>query len=207
MVHRGKKYYFLIKYWIRILNIANKVTIGRIFLTVIFVFLASVNSELCRWLAWGAGFLAAVSDVLDGYLARKYELVTDFGKLMDPLADKIFVSAAFMVLVENNIVPGWIVIVIISREFAVTGLRQIAAQKGVVIAAALGGKIKTLSQFLYLGLGGVIWGLYGTRGLSAIESPYVHQGMYALMIATAVITVYTGYEYFIKNKNLYLESL
>ena len=189
------------------MNIANKVTVSRFLLTVIFVGLASIDSEVCRWAAWGAGFFAAMSDILDGYLARKYELVTDFGKLMDPLADKIFVSAAFVVLVENEIVPAWVVIVVLSREFAVTGLRLLAAQKGKVIAAAFGGKMKTLTQFIYLGTGGVIWGLYGRGGLASIDNEYVHHTLTGLMIATAIITVYTGYEYFIKNKSLYLESL
>ncbi|MCM8534100.1 MAG: CDP-diacylglycerol--glycerol-3-phosphate 3-phosphatidyltransferase [Lentisphaeraceae bacterium] len=189
------------------MNIANKITMSRILLTVIFVILASMESQACRWAAWGAGFLAAISDVLDGYLARKYELVTDFGKLMDPLADKIFVSAAFIVLVENNIVPGWIVIIIVSREFAVTGLRLLAAQKGRVISAAVGGKVKTLLQFIYLGTGGVVWGLYGQKGLTAITAEPVLYCMSGLMIATAVVTVYTGYEYFVKNKELYLESI
>ena len=95
------------------MNIANKITVSRFLLTIIFVGLASVDLEACRWAAWGAGFLAAMSDIADGYLARKYELVTDFGKLMDPLADKIFVSAAFIILVENEIVPAWVVIVIL----------------------------------------------------------------------------------------------
>jgi CDP-diacylglycerol---glycerol-3-phosphate 3-phosphatidyltransferase len=189
------------------MNIANKITVSRILVTVVFVILAAINTEMCRLAAWGCGLFAAVSDVVDGYLARKYELVTDFGKLMDPLADKIFMAAALVVLVENNIVPGWVVIIILSREFAVTGLRLIAAQKGKVIDAAIGGKIKTFVQFIYIAVGGVIWIMYGEKGLQALENEYLIHGMSGLMIATAVITVYTGYEYFIKNKKLYLESL
>lgn len=189
------------------MNIANKITVSRILVTVIFVILATINSEVCRWAAWGCGLFAAVSDVIDGYLARKYELVTDFGKLMDPLADKIFMAAALLVLVENNIVPAWVVIVILSREFAVTGLRLIAAQKGEVIDAAIGGKIKTFIQFIYIALGGVIWIIYGEAGIGGLENEILINGMFILMIATAVVTVYTGYEYFAKNKRLYMESL
>ena len=189
------------------MNIANKITISRILVTVVFVVLAAINTEVCRWAAWGCGLFAAISDVVDGYLARKYELVTDFGKLMDPLADKIFMAAALIVLVENNIVPGWIVIIILSREFAVTGLRLIAAQKGKVIDAAIGGKIKTFIQFIYIALGGVIWIIYGQQGIAALTNEILINGMHILMIATAAITVYTGYEYFNKNKQLYLESI
>lgn len=189
------------------MNLANKITISRILVTIVFVILASINTEVCRWAAWGAGLFAAVSDVVDGYLARKYGLVTDFGKLMDPLADKIFMAAALLVLVENNIVPAWVVIVILSREFAVTGLRLIAAQKGEVIDAAIGGKIKTFVQFIYIAFGGVIWINYGEQGMAGLKNQNLVTAMFVLMIATAVITVYTGYEYFQKNKRLYLDSI
>ena len=192
------------------MNIANKITISRILVTAVFVVLATINTEACRWAAWACGLFAAVSDVVDGYLARKYELVTDFGKLMDPLADKIFMAAALIVLAENNIVPGWVVIIILSREFAVTGLRLIAAQKGTVIDAAIGGKVKTFIQFIYIAIAGVIWIMYGSEGLESpevLENALLLNGMVILMIATAVITVYTGYEYFVKNKHLYLENI
>ncbi|NQZ59296.1 MAG: CDP-diacylglycerol--glycerol-3-phosphate 3-phosphatidyltransferase [Lentisphaeraceae bacterium] len=189
------------------MNIANKVTISRIIITVIFVILASMDSAACRWAAWSAGLTAAISDILDGDLARKYDLVTDFGKFMDPLADKIFVAAAFIVLVENNIVPGWLVITILSREFAVTGLRLIAATKGKVIDAAMSGKMKTLTQFIYIGCCGVVWGLHNDAGLQVLEQNIFYYIIQVLMIATAIITVYSGYEYFAKNKELYMEDM
>ena len=189
------------------MNIANKITLSRILITVLFVILASIDNTACRWAAWIAGLIAAVSDILDGYLARKYNLVTDFGKFMDPLADKIFVAAAFIVLVENNIVPGWLVIAILSREFAVTGLRLIAATKGKVIDAAMSGKMKTLTQFIYLGCGGVIWGLHSDAGLDVLNQNAFYYVMQTLMVATAVITIYSGYEYFAKNKHLYMEDM
>ena len=189
------------------MNIANKVTLGRFLVTGVFIVLAAINTEICRWAAWGCGLFAAVSDIIDGYLARKYELVSDFGKLMDPLADKVFMAAALIVLTENNIVPGWLVIIVLTREFAVTGLRQLAIQKGKVIAAALGGKIKTFVQFIYIAVGGVIWIIHGAAGMAAVESGALIYTMDILMIATAVITVYTGYEYFKNNKELYLDSV
>lgn len=189
------------------MNIANKVTLGRILITFLFVILATINNEACRYAAWAAGFFAAVSDVLDGYLARKYNLVTDFGKFMDPLADKIFICAAFLILVQNNIAPAWVVILILSREFAVTGLRLIAANKGKVIDAAISGKIKTLMQFIYLGTAGALWIMEGDRGLQMLNGNTFYYVLQTLMIATVAITVYSGYEYFAKNKKLYMESM
>ncbi len=189
------------------MNIANKITVSRIVVTFVFVILATINSEPCRIAAWAAGLFAAISDVVDGYLARKYQLITDFGKLMDPLADKIFMTAAFLVLVENNVVPGWVVITILAREFAVTGLRSIATQKGEVISAAMGGKIKTFVQFIYIALGGIVWILYGNKGLSGLSNEFLINAIHVLMIITVVITVYTGYDYFMKNKRLYLENI
>ena len=189
------------------MNIANKVTLGRFLVTLVFIVLAAINTEWCRWAGWGCGLIAAVSDVIDGYLARKYELVSDFGKLMDPLADKVFMAAALVVLTENNIVPGWLVITVLTREFAVTGLRQLAVQKGEVIAAGVGGKIKTFVQFIYIAFGGAIWIMHGSQGMGAVNSEALINTMTILMIATAVITVYTGYEYFIKNKELYLKNI
>ena len=126
------------------MNIANKITLSRIVLTFAFAVLASFDNKTCHVIAFFVGFIAASSDWVDGYIARKYDLITDFGKLMDPLADKIFITVVFIIFVQYNIVPAYIVIIILVREFAVTGLRLIAAQKGKVIAAAMGGKVKTV---------------------------------------------------------------
>ena len=94
--------------------------------------------------------LAAITDFIDGYIARKYNLITDFGKFMDPLADKLLVTAALLILLENGLISAWVVFVILAREFIVTGFRTIAAAKGVVIAAGWLGKIKTVVQFIMI---------------------------------------------------------
>ena len=94
--------------------------------------------------------LAAITDFIDGYIARKYNMITDFGKFMDPLADKLLVTAALLILLENGLIAGWVVFIILAREFIVTGFRTIAASKGVVIAAGWLGKIKTVVQFIMI---------------------------------------------------------
>src|SRR5699024_10650307 len=142
------------------MNIPNRITITRIFLIPIFIILLSVPFD---WGTWNIGYtelpvshfvatvifgIAAGTDWLDGYYARKYHLITNLGKFLDPLADKLLVSAALILLVELQLAPAWIVIIIISREFAVTGLRLVAAGEGIVLAASNMGKLKTVTQIL-----------------------------------------------------------
>ncbi len=146
------------------MNLPNQLTLSRIFMIVVFVTLASIadkyniNGEVwIRWSAYILAILAGLTDLLDGYLARKWNQITDFGALMDPLADKIFVTAAMLVAVENCLMPAWIAIAVLAREFMVTGLRGLAARKGVVIAADRWGKLKTASQMVMLAIAGFSW--------------------------------------------------
>src|SRR5690625_5328287 len=140
------------------MNIPNKITLSRICLIPIFILNLSVPFN---WGEWQVGdyhlqvthfvagiifLVASLTDWLDGYYARKYNLITNMGKFLDPLADKLLVSAAFILLVQMELAPAWIVILIISREFAVTGLRLVAAGEGIVLAASSMGKLKTVSQ-------------------------------------------------------------
>lgn len=131
------------------MNLPNKITVFRMFLIpvfLIFMLIPSIpNGELWALIIF---IIASASDFLDGYLARKYKLVTNFGKFMDPLADKLLVCSALICFVELNLVPAWIVIVIISREFIISGYRQVAADNHVVIAASYWGKFKTASQMM-----------------------------------------------------------
>ncbi len=142
--------------------------------------------------------IASLTDWLDGYIARKNNLVTNMGKFLDPLADKLLVSAALIILVELGAAPSWIVIVIISREFAVTGLRLILAGGGEVVAANQLGKIKTTAQIL-----AIIFLLMNDLFFAAMGIPF---GMIMLYIAL-IFTVWSGADYFYKNRRVLLESM
>lgn len=146
------------------MNLPNKLTIFRVILILPFILLLLGSHEGWGWfqaifgednvipecIALGVFIVASLTDMLDGKIARKYNLVTNFGKFMDPLADKLLVCAALIVLVEMDRIPSWIVIVIISREFIISGFRLIAADKGVVIAASYWGKFKTTFQMIMI---------------------------------------------------------
>ena len=130
------------------MNLPNKLTVIRMILIVPFVFimLTDVCGPMGKWIALAIFIIASLTDLLDGKIARKYNLVTNFGKFMDPLADKLLVCAAMICLVEMGKIPSWIVIIIISREFIISGFRLIASDNGIVIAASYWGKFKTVFQ-------------------------------------------------------------
>ena len=157
---------------------ANKITIGRIVAVPVFLLLAYLNKPV--W-AFAVYVLACVSDFLDGYIARHYNQITDFGKFMDPLADKMLVLAAMCFFVDKGQMPGWAVAIVLFREFAVSGMR--------LIAAAWSGKIKTAVTMV--GLAAML--LFG--GVPAVNGIVT-----ALIVLT---TVYSGVEYFIKNKDVF----
>ena len=143
------------------MNLPNKLTVFRILCIPLFVVFMLVNTvPYNNYIAVGIFIVASLTDMLDGKIARKYNLVTNFGKFMDPLADKMLVSSAFICLVAQNKIAAWIVIVIIAREFIISGFRLVASDNGVVIAANYWGKFKTVSQMamiivLIADLGGV----------------------------------------------------
>lgn len=132
------------------MNLPNKLTIFRVILIPFFVvfMLAPICPGYANYIAVAIFIVASLTDLLDGKIARKYNLVTDFGKFMDPLADKLLVCAAMICLIETGQLAAWIVIVIISREFIISGFRLVAADNGVVIAASYWGKFKTTFQML-----------------------------------------------------------
>ena len=132
------------------MNLPNKLTIFRVILIPFFVvfMLAPICPGYANYIAVAIFIVASLTDLLDGKIARKYNLVTDFGKFMDPLADKLLVCAAMICLIETGQLAAWIVIVIISREFIISGFRLVAADNGVVIAAGYWGKFKTTFQML-----------------------------------------------------------
>ncbi|HAX50486.1 CDP-diacylglycerol--glycerol-3-phosphate 3-phosphatidyltransferase [Muricomes intestini] len=144
------------------MNLPNKLTILRIIMVPIFVFfmLTDVGGTANKWIALVLFVVASLTDLLDGKIARKYNLVTNFGKFMDPLADKLLVCSAMICLIEMDKLAAWIVIVIISREFIISGFRLVASDSGVVIAASYWGKFKTVFQMamvivLIADLGGI----------------------------------------------------
>ena len=130
------------------MNLPNQLTILRLILTLPFVAALSLPFPGAKLLALGLFIVSSVTDYADGYIARKYKLITDFGKLMDPLVDKIMTMSAFICLVSLGSVPAWAVIVIVSREFLITGLRLIAAVRGKVLPAERLGKLKTVLQIV-----------------------------------------------------------
>jgi len=134
------------------MNLPNKLTILRVLMIPFFVLfmLWDITGPADKWIAAIIFIVASLTDMLDGKIARKYNLVTNFGKFMDPLADKLLVSAAMICLVEMGRLPAWIVIIIISREFIISGFRLIASDNGVVIAASYWGKFKTVFQMVMI---------------------------------------------------------
>ncbi|MDO4219805.1 MAG: CDP-diacylglycerol--glycerol-3-phosphate 3-phosphatidyltransferase [Candidatus Saccharibacteria bacterium] len=130
------------------MNLPNKLTMMRVLLIPVFVIalLVPIGISWQKWIALAIFIVASLTDLADGKIARKYNLVTNFGKFMDPLADKLLVCAALVCLVSLERIPAWVVIIIISREFIVSGLRLIAVDQGVVIAASMWGKVKTVFQ-------------------------------------------------------------
>lgn len=175
------------------MNLANKITILRILLVPIFILFTIVQFPFHMEAAVAVFLLASITDKLDGYIARKYNMITDFGKFMDPLADKLLVTGAFLVLIQFGRIEAWIVFIILAREFAVTGLRTLAAAQNIVIAASSYGKIKTVVQII-----AVVVLLLKNFPFRLINLP-----MDLIMTYTAlIITVISGFDYFIKNKQV-----
>lgn len=179
------------------MNIANKLTILRVCLIPVFVvfLLAPVFGDADRYIAVVIFAGASFTDWLDGYLARKYKLVTDFGKFADPLADKLLVCSALIGFIELGSLPAWIVIIIISREFIISGFRLIAAAKGVVIAASWWGKYKTVSQMIMTIL--LILDL-NLPVFNVLEQVFIYLAL--------ILTVVSLLDYLIKNKSVMKEG-
>ncbi len=168
-------------------NVPNILTFLRILLVPIIVVVLLTKFEGKEFVGLGLFLIAALTDFLDGFIARRFGLVTKLGKLLDPAADKILTSAAFISLVELDRAPAWIVVTIIAREFAISTLRSVAASQGVVIAASWSGKIKTVSQVVAISL--LIF--YEQLG------PWQEYGRYALLVAL-FLSVYSGIEYAVR---------
>ncbi|WP_075617587.1 CDP-diacylglycerol--glycerol-3-phosphate 3-phosphatidyltransferase [Paenisporosarcina indica] len=191
------------------MNIPNRITVSRVIMIPIFVIFMLVDFGWGKVSFLGANILvghligaiifivASVTDFIDGYYARKHNLVTNLGKFLDPLADKLLVSAALIILVQLDLAPAWVVIVIISREFAVTGLRLILAEGGEVVAAKQLGKIKMWTQIIAISallLDNIVFELFSI--------PFALIMLYVSMF----FTVWSGWDYFYANRRVLLDS-
>lgn len=178
------------------MNLPNKLTLFRVILIPFFLFflLSGYGGAYSRWIALGIFVVASLTDLLDGKIARKYHLVTNFGKFMDPLADKLLVCSAMIAFVELGQMPSWVVIIIISREFAISGFRLVAADNDVVIAASWWGKIKTVSQMVM-----VILMIADIEQLAPVTE--------IIMWLALALTLISMIDYFIKNRGVMKGSM
>ncbi|NMA85057.1 MAG: CDP-diacylglycerol--glycerol-3-phosphate 3-phosphatidyltransferase [Epulopiscium sp.] len=179
------------------MNIANKLTIARVLMIPVFlIFLLTdwFTQPMTQYIALAVFIIASFTDFLDGYIARSRNLITNLGKFLDPLADKMLVTSAMVGLVQLDRLSAWVVILIISREFIVTGFRILAASEGIVIAASYWGKIKTVSQmFMVIVL------------LLPFTSPLLQWIEWILIWTSVISTIISGLDYIIKNKQVLVE--
>lgn len=173
------------------MNLPNKLTMLRIILIPIFIVVLMTGYYYISAVIF---IVAAVTDALDGHIARKYNLITNFGKIMDPLADKLLVISALICLVELGDVAGWMVIVILAREFIVTGLRTVAAAEGVVIAAGWSGKLKTVLQMIAIPAL-----LLQNWPFEMIGVPFAQ----IMLWASVIMTILSGAEYIVQNRKVF----
>lgn len=189
------------------MNLPNKLTVLRLFLTVFFVASLAIPYPFHQTVALGIFVLASLTDYLDGVIARRYNLITDFGKLMDPLADKILTASAFICLIPLGAIQVWAVILIISREFLITGLRLLAGTKNQILPAEKLGKHKTAWQMITIVF---FLLLFASREWATEQSDqFLQTGRIIgnlLVSITVILTAYSGLAYFWKNRRL-LESL
>lgn len=176
------------------MNLPNKLTIFRVILIPFFVVLLLLDiTAFDKWIALAIFIIASLTDFLDGHIARKYNLVTNFGKFMDPLADKLLVCSAMICLVELARIPAWVVIIIIAREFIISGFRLVASDNGVVIAASYWGKFKTVFQMIMI-------------CLMIADLPPLALVTQIVMWVALVLTVVSLVDYLIKNKGVMREN-
>lgn len=179
--------------WFKKMNLPNKLTVLRILAIPLFLFFLYVTKGVFRFLPLIIFIAAAVTDAIDGYIARRDNLVTDFGKFMDPLADKLLTASAFIAFVEMGYMSAWVVVLIISREFLVSGFRTLAASKGVTIAANPWGKIKTVFQMIL-----IVVVLFNYTGYFAFTNGWVSP----LVAVVVLLTVTSGATYIYENMNV-----
>ncbi len=172
------------------MNLANKITIFRVLLVPLFILFFYLDFPYSQYIALAIFVLASITDSVDGYIARSRNMVTTFGKFVDPIADKILTTSAFILLVGDGTIPSWVLIIVIAREFIISGLRVLAASSGVTIAASKWGKIKTITQLIAIIL------------LLLNNFPFNYIGIqldYIMLYISLFFTVLSGVDYVQKN--------
>lgn len=188
------------------MNLANKLTMSRLILAFVFMALLFVEGLMFKIIAFLVFSAASLTDLFDGWLARKRNEITDLGKLLDPIADKVLVVTAFLAFVEMNLIWGWMVVIIIIREFLITGLRFLAMNRGVVLEAERAGKHKTVSQIVTIFFILIVLilkdiGAKYSFWTASIENA-ANYGIIALMFITVTLTVTSGFSYLWKNRQI-----
>jgi len=184
-------------------NLPNILTVVRLLLTVIFIYF--LNQDGFESVLWAAGLftVASITDFLDGYIARKYNLITPFGKIMDPIADKFLTLSAFFIFMQNHLIAGWMFVLICAREVIVTILRLSAMRKGIALAAESAGKVKTVLQifsiyFIMIVMMFILWPGRGESGEHAIQMmTYI---ISVLMLLVLFVTLWSGTAFIINNR-------
>jgi CDP-diacylglycerol--glycerol-3-phosphate 3-phosphatidyltransferase len=184
------------------MNFPNLLSISRIFLTIFFILFLFQSGKWMKVIAFVIFIIATLTDYFDGYFARKKNIITDLGKFLDPLADKVLILGAFVSAIQLNVIPAWMVIIILAREFSITGLRLLGAMKGKVISASKGGKHKMVSQviavyaiLIYI----LLINFYPEHHFRF----YFKNCIYWWMYVTIFLTLYSGTSYVIKNKDIF----
>ncbi|MFA5389088.1 MAG: CDP-diacylglycerol--glycerol-3-phosphate 3-phosphatidyltransferase [Candidatus Omnitrophota bacterium] len=185
------------------MNLANKLTISRIILAGIFILFLFIKGPGAKFIALAVFLAACVTDYYDGYLARKTNGITSFGKLMDPIADKILILGAFLAFVEMEIIAAWMVIIIIARELVITGIRVMALSQKKILSAESGGKHKTISQMVAV-ISILIFLIIRDSGFGSGYMEHFEIGLEILMIIVVAMTLTSGISYMIKNKDIFM---
>ena len=178
------------------MNLPNKLTLLRVILVPVFLAFMSVNALWANIAGLAVFVIASLTDMLDGKIARKYNLVTNFGKFADPLADKMLTTAAFLVFMQKGIIDAWPVFIILAREFAVSGIRLVAAADGEVIAASFWGKLKTVTQMISI-IAGIL-----LMCITIIPVNVANTITVLLVWLSVIFTIISGIEYIYKNRKL-----
>ena len=178
------------------MNTANKITMIRVFLVPVFMVLFMIDNTACHFAALGVFILASITDAIDGHVARKYNQTTTFGKFVDPLADKVLTTAAFLILMHYGRMSVWALMIVLTREFMVAGVRLVAAGDGNVVAASMWGKLKTVTQMVAVVVAMMLLPMDKFLGVPARMISDI------LIWISVVFTIISGIDYLAKNWHL-----